>query len=822
MLFKGIIVIIAERRLKKRDMKFRKIISVLASAVMLSSTIGFAAAASYPEPFVSSGTADGAVVYGANAATSDVVAAIDVQSNLQGLVTTGGGDGTTFTGTAWQVATSSDQLELYESIKDVESYITDTELSLLADGEITNEKGTAKYGQYLYFVDTDSSFVKYCVDDDEHVGLFFYIGDSRVIARYVMDFTANFKSDITSASVLEDIEDEDITFLGKTYTITTAQNSSTGVKLTLMSGSEKITVSNDEAITTASGKEISVVVSSATDAQFTIDGETTNKLSEDDTHLLADGTYLGVADITYQSFAGGLMQSTIYVGADKIEWNNGSDMTVNGETINEASVTISETISSGDIEITEISINMTAEDDLYVPVNGKLSEATDLDEPEVLVSQNWDIEFHGLNTYNSEEVKFTPTGSDKKYILTFNNYDGDIIELPLFYSNVTGIFGGQKAGYELIFHANASQTALDGLNKSITKNDYFILNTKEPRSAASDARTFVVQYKDAGKTTDTDAKVTFDILGVENNRQVSLNSSGGFSVKLGGSTFKFSNITSADNGDFEITLLGPDYSLYDPIGNASIIYLRTQHNALITINDSQSNNTVNSDGVNWFVNVSVDDSNRDDDAITLGAMGELFITFGNGSSGSPDSVATVVMGNSSSDLSITDPDDNDVTTYQTIYGSYIKSDDPSGSPATITMTIPESIVEPLVYVTSGDVTVTPGTVGGGGQILVVKDSEVASVSGKNLVVIGGSCINTVAAKILGSDTPMCEADFTAVAGAGAGQYIIKTVASPYNAEKTAMLVAGYDAADTTNAVAKALEGVDSTVGTEQVYPITTA
>src|SRR3989344_6866871 len=69
--------------------KFKKIASVLTSAIMLSSTIGFAAAASYPQPFVTGGAADGAVVYGANAAISDVTAAIDVQQKLSALVTSG-------------------------------------------------------------------------------------------------------------------------------------------------------------------------------------------------------------------------------------------------------------------------------------------------------------------------------------------------------------------------------------------------------------------------------------------------------------------------------------------------------------------------------------------------------------------------------------------------------------------------------------------------------------------------------------------------------------------------------------------------------------
>jgi len=92
-----------------------------------------------------------------------------------------------------------------------------------------------------------------------------------------------------------------------------------------------------------------------------------------------------------------------------------------------------------------------------------------------------------------------------------------------------------------------------------------------------------------------------------------------------------------------------------------------------------------------------------------------------------------------------------------------------------------------------------------------------------LIVVGGSCINTAAAKILGSETPLCTSAFTEKTTVGAGQYIIKTVASPYAAAdsgKVAMLVAGYEAAETKLAVAKALEGAASDVDTSQVYPIT--
>ena len=60
------------------------------------------------------------------------------------------------------------------------------------------------------------------------------------------------------------------------------------------------------------------------------------------------------------------MQATAYLGADKIELKDGAAMIVNAETIGQTVVTITEAHSGGDVSISEISINMTAEDDLYV------------------------------------------------------------------------------------------------------------------------------------------------------------------------------------------------------------------------------------------------------------------------------------------------------------------------------------------------------------------------------------------------------------------------------------------------------------------------
>jgi hypothetical protein len=84
---------------------------------------------------------------------------------------------------------------------------------------------------------------------------------------------------------------------------------------------------------------------------------------------------------------------------------------------------------------------------------------------------------------------------------------------------------------------------------------------------------------------------------------------------------------------------------------------------------------------------------------------------------------------------------------------------------------------------------------------VLASALTAADKAKNLIVVGGSCINTVAAKLItGLETPLCAAEFSAKTGVGAGQYMIKGYDSPYATGKIAVLVAGYEAAQTADAV----------------------
>jgi hypothetical protein len=150
-------------------------------------------------------------------------------------------------------------------------------------------------------------------------------------------------------------------------------------------------------------------------------------------------------------------------------------------------------------------------------------------------------------------------------------------------------------------------------------------------------------------------------------------------------------------------------------------------------------------------------------------------------------------------------EDNNIVGY---YGTVIKAPESNGDDDRIVMEIPNDKVEAKISIVGQGTEVknTTTTDLPIGTDFVTKDTNVNSVGDDNIIVVGGSCINTVAAQLLGSSTPLCGEAFTAKTGVGEGQALIEVFQSPYNEEKVAILVAGYEAEDTTRAVEQVLDG----------------
>ncbi|NQS88340.1 hypothetical protein HQ584_00910 [Patescibacteria group bacterium] len=127
---------------------FKKIASVLASIAMVGSTVGIAAAANYPAPFVANGAADVAVVIGANSLGSDSFGAANIASDLATQLASQTATGTTSSGVSTSggdsqdLATSSTKLYYNSTINAARTTLYKANLpTVLADGKVVDVQG---------------------------------------------------------------------------------------------------------------------------------------------------------------------------------------------------------------------------------------------------------------------------------------------------------------------------------------------------------------------------------------------------------------------------------------------------------------------------------------------------------------------------------------------------------------------------------------------------------------------------------------------------------------------------------------------------------
>jgi len=144
------------------------------------------------------------------------------------------------------------------------------------------------------------------------------------------------------------------------------------------------------------------------------------------------------------------------------------------------------------------------------------------------------------------------------------------------------------------------------------------------------------------------------------------------------------------------------------------------------------------------------------------------------------------------------------------YGTFV-SEDSSGDQTTVTISYPKSQAYAQIYVGEIGASVSGGATNVG--VRTITDTNIASAAGKNIIVVGGSAINSVAASLLGG--AYSGAAFTSATGVANGQFLIESF--PRTGGETALLVAGYTGPDTTKAVTYLLNNnVDTTVAKKYV------
>ena len=772
---------------------FRKIASVFASVVMLGSTVGIAAAANYPAPFVAGGAADVAIVYGTGAGISftDGLAASEIQSSLQyelGSQTASGGTTSagTVSGEAKAIETSGQKLYLGDYMNTTKEAFTKSELpTVLADGKITDADGTTfDYNQKIIVPNTR---VKYDKTNDNLATPVLYVD--------FPDSTAVYQTQVIFPTAVNTtkLANKDITLFGRKYTFTGNVADLTTTKVVLFENTQGKTISSGASETvTIDGKDYAVAVTSVEDGThgtISVDG-VSESVTEGGSYKIS-GLDFYVKNVIGPSVAGETRAIELYVGSAKLILSNGDSVTKGTTNVYGTSVAFT---SGGTGKISKIAITITPSalntrvryvkmgDSLTDPIFGTIKMDFVSYVPE-------------LEAASKNKIVIKPTGEQKGKI-AFTNYVGGEYDLEIFMPadycvNSVGVANGTFC-CDTTYAYNATKLGYDStyavvttIATAIREDDYFITNNN--------------QYSQIFRVDRIDV----------NNKKVRLRDQATGSVaqeislsdSIVGST---STLTLADGSSATLNLTGnatTRATLNVTISKASpILYTKSGAKIDLTLLTDRAYNQTSSKTVVTEETSYNDGDFKNNAAATLGNTINVTMLYNRAGKTGYDMFlnSPTVGGALDSGTTVGDYDKY----FLTSYGSFVKQT--GNDDKTVEVFHSGTAASLGVFIGEIGAAVTPGTSGTGGSVAnlgypVYRDTEITSVSTKNLIVVGGSCINTVAAKILGSETAKCGADFTTLAGVGANQALIKVVTSPYSVTKVAMLIAGYEAADTTKA-----------------------
>jgi hypothetical protein len=820
-----------ERRLKIKNMKniFKKISAVAASALMVGMTMGVAAAANYPSPFVSGGVADVAIVYGTGAGVnpSDLVQAGFIQTNLASSVTATGG---TPTGDSILLEKSTNKFNMKNNMSSFYSTIDESELTtILAKGTYTNDvHDDFKYEQEVvlgqglnlqHFL--DSKF-----NDDQPV-----VGFNEASGTHLMNYTLKFTPDDAEGtdSSWTGITDSNLPLFGKMFYVLAMSNSSpTNHKITLLNSASSATLNQGETATLDTGTgsyTVTVNYIDTANVRLNINGEVSDSLIAGQTQKLSDGSYVGIKDVKSQQYAGGVSYVEFSIGSGKLVLENEQEVEINSEKLSKTNYAMPGTDETVSYKVTS-----------YIKTAGNNIDNIVLDwetDDEIWLTSGGELVFPGFETIKlsmnnfvtatPEVIKLNGDSSTLEIVTTIT--DGSVT-LPLFYVNDTtnGILGmGKDATHKLVSGNSTkgdSTTAIQ-LDLNETQNNFFVVSWISGDDYESYAFELgSVDEDDSNKTVLTNlvtggTDVTLDQVGDDEtvgNVQFVLSFA---EEKLKTDEFITLNITAASTGSVYLNKLVTANGLLMTLP----VLNNTAENAYMDdegiTGDEIATGLINisaagalGDALNptsWTMNLTEEDKDGN-----IGSGDSFTVQFGFSST---DGLEPQTIGDglttASGMLETADGSKIYEGYMPTDLATYLYQSKPSSGLNDLRIDYFGEESYAQVYVTEASSTMS-GATGSLGNVLV-KDSEVSSVSSKNLVVIGGSCINSAAATLVGG--AKCTADFTSSTGIGSGQFLIQSFGNAYTTGKIALLVAGYEAADTINAVTYLkTKTVDTTAG----------
>ena len=734
---------------------FKKAMTVLGSAAMLGATVGSAFAAAYPSPF----TSNTAIVVGTGAGASDSIAIANVKAGLTALSTAS--KVTNVEGGESFRLQKSNEFNFGDALNSVYSNLYDDEMDFLSAGDYNDGAVDSEYTQKItlgtktlsVFADTNYN------DDDASVGFYFTNGQE------IMNYTIEFDTLVNYTEMVG----TDMPLLNKKYYVLAASAS----QIDVLDSAESTTVYEGSPVE-VNGKSVSIYSIDANGVRFAVDGEKPSKLTSiGDYEKLDDDTYIVLKDWTYDTRDGKDSYAEFSIGMGKIELITADEIKVNGEDLQEMWTTIT----SSDSKLDSLTISWKSDKETFVTED---SVAT------MPGFESIQLVYSGLEFPEDPETISFDAGSTL-----------EVLDVPVMYWNDTNAFLGEEDHELVVATSTATNTTWTSPARTANLTGGLDLEVGD-RFYVTDMSTALGDIK----------TMYYEVTTVENDSNVLL-------VELddlaGSNDIDLDTISEAKNGpgSMTVTLTGINgttsgaraYLTFSGEGTIAYNKIVSDKGLVVTLPTG-----VSSVGESTAATFTLIEADKYDDVgagrqftidVKANSAENLYVSAVNLSSGYMEKES------SSSD----------------VYTGYVPSEfaskltwdksDSDGYDFSVEYYGGEVIADVMVV---ADGTVSTSTEA---AVMTVNDNEVSDGYAKNLIVVGGSAINSVAAELLG-DAYRGEA-FTAATGIAAGEALIASYASPYSTGKTALLVAGYNAEDTEKAVTYLLsdeEDIETSVGTK--------
>lgn len=737
----------------------------------------------FPRPYIVDGALAADVVVGANAASSDALAAQRLVRAFSSTVTEQQPASVEAIARAesFLIADGSDFLEASEYLADVIP-IVDKEFALLADGTLTLADGEFAYHQFLEMPTGMGGFFEVADDipDDpsETPALFLKLAKDTVAYTYVLEFVEPVVADVAA------LEEQELLLLGDTLHIVEATAGGNALSLTMMGGDYVASIEEGETIVIEiDGVEYEITAEiidvNTEEVKFLVNGEALNSLGEGGTELLSDGRELGVLDVLVNQ-RGGMVRfildnQRVLLDDRSLSGSETNRLVVNGEGIQGSDVQIEGSVSGSTVTIERIEISWTPRHDYFLFFGQRLSE---LLEEDALFTGNWDILYEGIVMGAPEQIALAPRGRDE-YQLIFPNTAGHVLMVPLFYD-------GTRYGTD-------DEPLVVDEGSPIPPDGYFLVTSdgSEGRFSAN-GQTHLLRYQEykvderVVALTDKGAGSDIDVAIVN----------GTGTLELGGSTFlvvvndtnsSSTNITvdmdndgSIDAGEVPILVTGTGTIELNHTSFDRFVYTSRALDegiALGTWDDYGTRDSVDS----LRVTATTGDVDIASIERCLGANYEQMLAVVGAAADTVMESCFATFTNTYPALIDVGDGEKQQGAFQ--YGHLFELQEDDDGPDTLGIVAPPEQVRMLVRLTDRRPAITEAAVEmSGPEGGIITDTEESS---GYRIIIGGPCVNDAAREIL--TNPDCSAGFEP------GKAII------YETEES-LLVAGYDAAETDAAV----------------------